>query len=473
MPPDSRRYDLVVIGSGPAGQKAAICAAKLRKRVLVVDRPDRIGGVSVHTGTIPSKTLREAVLYLSGFRQRAFYGKDYRLQDKITVADLAKRVRPVREHEIEVVRAQLKRNDVDTMHGHAKFVDANEIEVEMEAEGGVGHRERVTGDRFLVACGTRPAENASIMLDGEKIWSSDQLAQIPEIPKHLIVVGGGVIGLEYASMLTALGGEVTLIDARKQLLDFVDEEIVDTLTFHMRRSGVTFRLGEKVASCAVDVRGDRKVVVANLESGKTVVADALLYAVGRQPNTDRLNLEAVGLDTDPRGRLVVNEVFQTKVPHIYAAGDCIGFPALASTSMEQGRIASLHMFGTTQTIVRDLLPYGIYTIPEISTVGKNEQELTDAKVPYEFGVARFEELAKAQMIGDRIGLLKVLFDPKTLKVLGVHGIGENAAEIIHIGQAVMALGGTVEYFRDTVFNYPTLAEAYKVAALDGLNKLGH
>lgn len=465
------RYDLVVIGSGPAGQKAAICAAKLRKRVLVVDRPDRIGGVSVHTGTIPSKTLREAVLYLSGFRQRAFYGKDYRLQDKITVADLAKRVRPVREHEIEVVRAQLKRNDVDTLHGHARFVAMNEIDVEIE--GDAGRTERITGDRFLIACGTRPAENAAILLDGDKIWSSDQLAQIQEIPKHLIVVGGGVIGLEYASMLTALGGEVTLIDARKQLLDFVDEEIVDTLTFHMRRHGVTFRLGEKVASCTIDERGDRKVVVANLESGKTVVADALLYAVGRQPNTDKLNLSAVGLDTDARGRLVVNDVFQTKVPHIYAAGDCIGFPALASTSMEQGRVASLHMFGKPQEMARELLPYGIYTIPEISTVGRNEQELTEAKVPYEFGVARYEELAKAQMIGDRIGLLKILFDPKSLKVLGIHAIGENAAEIIHIGQAVMALGGTVEYFRDTVFNYPTLAEAYKVAALDGLNKLGH
>lgn len=463
------RYDLVVIGSGPAGQKAAICAAKLHKRVLVVDRPDRIGGVSVHTGTIPSKTLREAVLYLSGFRQRAFYGKDYRLQDKITVADLAKRVRPVREHEIEVVRAQLKRNDVDTIHGWARFVSANEIEI----EGEDGRADRITGDHFLIACGTRPAESASIVLDGERIWSSDQLSQIQEIPKHLIVVGGGVIGLEYASMLTALGGEVTLIDARKRLLDFVDEEIVDTLTFHMRRHGVTFRLGEKVASCAIEERSGRRVVVASLESGKTVVADALLYAVGRQPNTDRMNLAALGLDTDARGRLVVNDSFQTKVPHVYAAGDCIGFPSLASTSMEQGRIASLHMFGKPQEMARELLPYGIYTIPEISTIGRNEQELTQAKVPYEFGVARYEELAKAQMIGDRIGLLKILFDPKSLKVLGVHAIGENAAEIIHIGQAVVALGGTVTYFRDTVFNYPTLAEAYKVAALDGLNKLGH
>jgi NAD(P) transhydrogenase len=462
------QYDLVVIGSGPAGQKAAICAAKLRRSVLVIDREDRIGGVSVHTGTIPSKTLREAVLYLSGFRQRAFYGKDYRLQDKISVADLAKRVRPVREHEIAVVRAQLKRNGVETLHGSSRFVGPNELAVE-SADGKVT---KVQADHVLIACGTRPAENAAVPIDGVRVFNSDQLAQVEEIPRHLVVVGGGVIGLEYACMLAALGGDVTLIDARKQLLDFIDSEIVDMLTYHMRRHGVTFRLGEKVAACTVEERDKGKTVVATLESGKTVLADALLYAVGRQPNTDFLDLGAAGLETDARGRLVVNESFQTKVPHVYAAGDCIGFPSLASTSMEQGRIASLHMFGKPQAMAKDLLPYGIYTIPEISTIGRNEQELTEAKVPYEVGVARYEELAKAQMIGDQIGLLKILFDPKSRKVLGVHAIGENAAEIIHIGQAVVSLGGTIEYFRDTVFNYPTLAEAYKVAALDGLNKLG-
>jgi NAD(P) transhydrogenase len=452
--------DLVVIGSGPAGQKAAICAAKLRKRVVVVDRQDRIGGVSLHTGTIPSKTLREAVLYLSGFRQRAFYGRDYRLQEKIAVTDLAKRVRPVLQHEMEVVRAQLKRNGVDVINGSARFEDPNTVIVD--------EKDRIVADRILVACGTRPAEHATVPIDGKRIFNSDQLAQVEDIPKHLIIVGGGVIGLEYASMLTALGGEVTLIDARKRILDFVDEEIVDTLTYHMRRQGVTFRLGEKVASCKVDERGH---VAASLESGKTVHADALLYAVGRQANTDRLDVEAAGIKADSRGRLEVNSYFQTNVPHIYAAGDVIGFPSLASTSMEQGRVASLHMFGTPTTIASNLLPYGIYTIPEISTIGKNEQELTDAKIPYEVGVARYDELAKAQMIGDQIGLLKILFDPTTLKVLGVHAIGENAAEIIHIGQAVLALGATIEYFRDAVFNYPTLAEAYKVAALDGLNKL--
>jgi NAD(P) transhydrogenase len=455
----AERFDLVVIGSGPAGQKAAIQAAKLRKKVVVVDRQDRIGGVSLHTGTIPSKTLREAVLYLTGFRQRTFYGRDYRLKEKIAVQDLAKRVRPVLQHEMEVVRAQLKRNGIETIHGMATFVSPNVLAVD--------NGERVEAEHVLVACGTRPAEHATIPIDGKRIFNSDQLANVEDIPKHLVIVGGGVIGLEYASMLTALGGEVTLIDARKRILDFIDEEVVDTLTYHMRRHGVTFRLGEKVASCAVS--GER--VVATLESGKTLTADALLYAVGRQANTDRLAIESAGLVPDDRGRLQVNEFFQTKVPHIYAAGDCIGFPSLASTSMEQGRVASLHMFGKPTTIKSDLLPYGIYTIPEISTVGKNERELTDAKVPYEVGIARYDELAKAQMIGDQIGLLKILFDPKTLHVLGVHAIGENAAEIIHIGQAALALGATIEYFRDAVFNYPTLAEAYKVAALDGLNKL--
>jgi NAD(P) transhydrogenase len=404
---------------------------------------------------------------LSGFRQRAFYGRDYRLKDKIAVTDLEKRVKPVLSREVEIVRAQLKRNDVETIFGSARFTDPHTLLVDTSS----GTEERISAERILIACGTRPAENASVPVDGKRIFNSDQLAMVEEIPRHLIVVGGGVIGLEYASMMTALGGEVTLVDARKRILDFVDSEIVDTLTFHMRRHGVTFRLGEKVVSCGVEDRGRGPVVVCLLESGKTISADALLYAVGRQSNTDRLDVAAAGLSADARGKLEVNEYFQTKVAHIYAAGDVIGFPSLASTSMEQGRVASLHMFGTPTTIATNLLPYGIYTIPEISTVGKNEEELTQAKVPYEVGVARYDELAKAQMIGDQIGLLKILFDPRTLRVLGVHAIGENAAEIIHIGQAALALDATIAYFRDTVFNYPTLAEAYKVAALDGLNKI--
>ncbi len=456
-------YDLVVIGSGPAGQKGAICAAKLGKRVAVVDRPDRVGGVSLHTGTIPSKTLREAVLYLSGFRQRTLYGKDYRLKDNIGIGDLEKRVRPVLAHELEVVRAQLARNRIDTIPGIARFVDSHTL----ECTGKDGVR-RLHAEHVLIACGTRPAQHPDIPLDGKKVFDSDQISKVEAIPRHLIVVGAGVIGLEYASMLTALGGEVTVIDQRPRMLDFIDTELVDALAYHMRRHGVTFRLAEKVTSVIVDAR---EKVVATLESGKTVSADALLYAVGRQANTDTLNLESAGLTTDARGRISVSEYFQSAVPHIYAAGDVVGFPSLASTSMEQGRLASCHMFGEPSKLETGHLPYGIYTIPEISTVGKNEQELTAAKIPYEVGLARYEELAKAQMMGDHIGLLKLLFDPKSLKLLGVHAIGESAAEIIHIGQAVLSLGASIEYFRDTVFNYPTLAEAYTVAALDGLNKL--
>ena len=460
---ESSAYDLVVIGSGPAGQKGAIAASKLGKRVAVVDRKERIGGVCLHTGTIPSKTLRESILYLSGYRQRAFYGRDYSLKDEISVGDLSSRVRKVMGREMEVVRAQLKRNRVTTVHGSARFLDPHAVEVQTQ-DGSVLLR----AGNVLVACGTRPAESPTVPLDGRRILDSDQLLQSELLPRELIVVGAGVIGLEYASMMTALNIRVTIIEQRPTILDFVDREMVEALYYFMRQRGATFRLGEKVVSVGVDGR-DR--VVASLESGKQVHGDALLYTVGRQANADLLNLEAAGLAADSRGRLAVNEHFQTAVPHIYAAGDVIGFPSLASTSMEQGRLASCHMFGGPESSRKEFLPYGIYTIPEISMVGSTEQELTAAKIPYEVGQAKFEELAKGQMLGVDVGLLKILFDPKSLKVLGVHAIGESAAEIIHIGQAVLSFGATIEYFRDTTFNYPTLAEAYKVAGLDGLNRL--
>jgi NAD(P) transhydrogenase len=457
------QYDLVVIGSGPAGQKAAICAAKLRKRVLVTDRRHMLGGASLHTGTIPSKTLREAILYLSGFSQRSFYGKGYSVKDKISVADLAFRVQAVVKRELEVVRSQLKRNDVTSLVGAARFLDPHTVEVSTETGP-----QTVTGEHILVACGTRPAHDPEIPLDGKRIVDSDQALAGAEIPRELIVVGAGVIGLEYASMLTALNVKVTLIDQRPSPLEFVDQEILDTLYYHMRRNGAVFRFGEKVTKVDIDER-DR--VTALLESGKRVHGDGLLYTVGRVANTDLVNIDAAGLVADERGRIGVNESYQTRVPHIYAAGDVIGFPSLAATAMEQGRLASCHMFGVACASNPALFPFGIYTIPEISMVGKTEQQLTAERVPYEFGVAKYEELARAQMIGDETGLLKLLFDPDSKKLLGVHVIGERAAEILHIGQAVLAMGGTIEYFRDTVFNYPTLAEAFKVAALDGLNKL--
>jgi NAD(P) transhydrogenase len=463
-------YDLLVIGSGPAGQKGAINAAKHCRKVAVIDSRTMIGGCSLHLGTIPSKTLREAILYFSGVRQRAFYGMDYTLKDDISAADLAYRVHAVLEREGEVVRAQLKRNGVTTLSGLSRFIDPHTVEV----AGDDGGLTRATADYVLIACGTRPAQPPNVAADGKRVFTSDQLLELTQLPRELIVVGGGIIGLEYAAMFTALNTRVTLIEQRRTLLDFADQEIVSALLYQLRSQGLTLRLGETVVSVSLDGHGradGQGRVEAQLESGKAVRGDGLLYAVGRQGNADRLSLENAGLVADARGRIAVNEYFQTAVPHIYAAGDVVGFPALASTSMEQGRLATSHMFMIPGRMERETMPYGIYTIPEISMVGRTEEELTAAKVRYEVGVAKFRELARGQMIGDQIGVLKLLFDPVTLKVLGVHVIGEGATELVHIGQAVLALGGTLEYFRDAVFNYPTLAEAYKVAALSGLNKL--
>jgi NAD(P) transhydrogenase len=460
----THEYDLVVIGSGPAGQKGAICAAKLRKKVAIIDRQRTIGGVCVHTGTIPSKMLREAILYLSGFRQRTFYGRGYVVKDRILMSDLVFRAQSVMTREVEVIKAQLRRNFVTTHEGDARFKDPHTLEI--HNEDGV---QLVHGEKILIACGTRPAHSDDIPIDGKRIFDSDQVHCLEEVPRELIVVGAGIIGLEFASMFATLGVKVTLLDLRPTLLDFVDREIIESLSFQLRQIGTVFRLGEKVVQVGLDQERDQ--VFAKLESGKIVRGQALLYTIGRQANSDQLNIEAAGIQPDVRGKLAVNENFQTTVPHIYAAGDVIGFPALASTSMEQGRLASSHMFGKPSKMSTHLIPYGIYAIPEISMVGATEEELTRQKAPYEIGLAHYSELAKGQMLGDENGLLKILFDPNTLKLLGVHIIGDRAAEIIHIGQAVLTMGATIEYFRDTVFNYPTLAEAYKVAALDGLNKI--
>lgn len=457
-------FDLVVIGSGPAGQKGAICAAKMRKKVAIVEKKRAIGGVCVNTGTIPSKTFREAVLYLSGLRQRTFYGRSYTVKDQILMQDLIFRADAVMAREIEVIKAQLRRNQITVLEGTARLADPHTVEITDD-----NGTQLVHGDNILIACGTRPAHDHDIPVDGVRIFDSDQVHGLLELPRELVVVGAGIIGLEYASMFAALGVRVTILDQRPTLLDFADREIVESLLFQLRQIGAVFRLGEKVVTVGFDAERDR--VFAKLESGKTVHGQALLYAVGRQANSDQLNLEAAGICCDARGKLKVNDNFQTSVPHIYAAGDVIGFPALASTSMEQGRLAGCHMFGKPGKISSNEVPYGVYTIPEISMVGYTEEQLTQKKIPYEVGQARYAEIAKAQMLGDDQGLLKILFDPVSLKILGVHAIGERAAEIIHIGQAVLALGGTMEYLRDAIFNYPTLAEAYKVAALDGLNKL--
>ena len=457
-------YDLVVIGSGPAGQKGAVAAAKARKRVAIIDRTAMIGGVSAHTGTIPSKTIREAIFQLSGFAVKAVYGNGSRTPVDISVQDVASRVNAIVARETEVVRAQLKRNGIAIHQGTAHFLDPHTVEIQ-----GDGERIRLEAEKILIACGTRPVHSPDIPFDNHRIVDTDHLADLVGLPKEVIIVGAGVVGLEYASFMAALGATVTLIDQRPVALDFVDRQIVEALSYHLRQLGVTFRLAEKVTRVGIDSIRDR--VFAELESGKKVYGEALVYAVGRQANGDQLHLEAAGLAPDSRGRLKVNEFFQTDVLHIYAAGDVIGFPALASTSMEQGRLAACHMFGIPFEHMPELFPYGIYTIPEVSMVGQTEETLTARRIPYEVGVAKYSELAKSMMLGDEAGMLKLLFDPETHKLLGVHALGQRATEIIHIGQAVLFYGGSVEYFRDMVFNYPTLAEAYKVAALNGLNKL--
>jgi len=461
--PGGYDYDLLVIGSGPAGQRAAVQAAKLRKRVAIVDRREVVGGVCVNTGTIPSKSFKEAVLYLSGFRQRHIYGAGYRVKSDITMNDLTLRCNKVMQLEIEVIKNQLQRNKVDTLFGHAAFVDPHTLEI--AASKGVV---RKSAEKFVIAVGARPYRPDNVQFDGQHIFDSDDVLSLKALPRELVVVGGGVIGTEYGSMFAALGVNVTMVDQRKRLLGFVDEEIIENFQFQMRNLGVRLRLGEEVASCAV--REDKQVVTV-LKSGKVIVSDCVLYSAGRVSATDTLGLDKVGITPDQRGKLTVNENFQTTQPHIYAAGDVIGFPALASTSARQGRLATCHAFGVQESIMEVPLPYGIYAIPEMSLVGANEDELTQKGVPYETGVARYREIARGQLLGDEDGMLKILFHRETFEVLGVHIIGEYATELVHIGQAVIALKGGLAYLRDAVFNYPTLAECYKVAALDGFNKV--
>lgn len=458
-------YDLLVIGSGPAGQKGAIAAAKLHKRVAIVERQvDAMGGVCLHTGTIPSKTMREAILYLSGYRQREVYGDAYRKKRQVTMNELRRKLAQVTQHELDVVQDQLHRNRVDLYAGRARFVGPHEVEV-ISPDGA----RVLQAENILVGCGTKPSRPSHIPFDGKHIFDSDEFLNLDQIPRSMIVVGAGVIGIEYAIMLAALGVQVIVVDGRAQLLDFCDTEIVDTLVYHARSLGIVFRLGEDVVGIHKLPQG---MVVVQLESGKRLVSETVLFSVGRIGDTADLNLQAAGLEPDERGRLWCNEHHQTWVPHIYGVGDVVGFPALASVSMEQGRRAVCHAFGQPFEMSKNL-PYGLFTIPEISMVGETEQKLTAACVPYEVGIARYKEIARGHIIGDTTGMLKILFHRHTRAVLGVHCIGEAATEIVHIGQAVMALGGTIDYFRDTVFNYPTMAECYKVAAFDGFNKLSY
>jgi NAD(P) transhydrogenase len=457
------QYDLLVIGTGPAGQKAAVQAAKLGKKVGIIERKEVVGGVCTNTGTIPSKSLREAVLYLSGFRQRTLYGAEYRLKNTITIEDLAFRTNHIIKNEIEIVQNQMARNRIDLIYGMASFLDPHRLLIK-QAGASDEHRAHA----IIIAVGTEPARPTEIPFDEGTIIDTDGFLRLNHIPTSITIVGGGVIGTEYASILAMMGVPVTLIDKQPRLLEFVDAQIVGALQQQMADIGVTIYHDEE----AIAIRkGTDGKVTASLKHRPPITTSTLMYAIGRIGATKHLNLEAIGIVPDSRGRVVVNENFQTAIPHIYAAGDVIGFPALASTSMQQGRHAACHAFGHPDQTDTDLLPYGIYAIPEISMVGRNEEELTKAEIPYGVGIAHYREIARGQLIGDQTGMLKLLFHRYTRALLGVHIIGEGATELIHIGQAIMAYKGKIDYFIDTVFNYPTLAECYKVAALDGINRM--
>ena len=534
-----RQYDVIVIGSGPAGQKAAIQAAKLGKRVGLVEKNNWMGGVALNTGTIPSKALREAILHLTGASKRGLFGESYRVKSNITIGDLIAVSQQVIMHERDLVMSQLVRNGVDVIEGHACFVGPHEIDVTHALGDKAGEAERYAADNFVLAIGTRPAMPEGVPFKHPRVFTSDGLLRLETLPKSMIVVGGGVIGTEYACMMATLGVKVTLIEGRREVLGFLDEEIGEAFQYLMRQNGITLRLGEKVKKIQIigrdhpdypqramreaaqvvaehasgspditdregtealeesegdndpgyeskgdakektgpegpaygSVEDDHQLVDAILESGKKIRAECLLYAIGRQGLTGKLCVEKAGLTADDRERLKVNEFYQTEVGHIYAVGDVIGFPALASTAMEQGRLAACHMFGVETHSFAELFPFGIYGIPEISMVGKTEEKLTEEGIPYEAGVANYREIARGQLLGDETGMLKLLIHQETREILGVHAIGTGATEIIHIGQAVMALGGKADYFTNNVFNYPTLAEAYRVAALNGLNKI--
>jgi len=458
-------YDMIVIGSGPSGRRAAIQSAKLGKSVLVVEKGRRVGGVSVHTGTIPSKTMRETVLNLSGWRERGFYGRGYRVKQDIGATDLLARLHKTLDHEVEVLEHQFSRNAVRTARGEASFVTPHEIKITGES----GDRQNVTGAHILIACGTHPFRPDYVPFNGATVFDSDEIVELPKLPRSLAVIGAGVIGVEYATIFSALDVAVTLIEPRNTFLDFIDKELIEEFVHELRDRNVALRLGAAVTSITL---GPDQRPICKLADGRTVATDMLLFAAGRVGSTDKLNLDAAGLAVDHRGRIAVDpKTLQTSVPHIYAAGDVIGFPSLASTSMEQGRVAACHAFGLAPPPPPEFFPYGIYSVPEMSTVGMSEEEVRRREIPYECGIARFRETSRGHIMGLNNGMMKMIFSVKTRRLLGVHIVGEGATELIHIGQAVLNLKGTIDYFIENTFNYPTLAEAYKIAGLDAWNRM--
>ena len=460
-------YDLIVIGSGPAGQRAAIQAAKLGKTVAILERLPLLGGVDVNTGTA-SKTLREAVLHLTGFRERNIYGDSYSVKQNITMSDLMVRTGYVMQQQVDMLRVHFLSNQVEMIHAEGSFIDPHSIHVSF-ADRRLNRT--ITADKIIIAVGSFSTTPPIVQADGRRIFVSDDVLNLPDIPRTLTIVGGGAIGLEYCSTFAALGVRVTLVDRNPRLLSFADDEIVDTMVYHLRQNGVTLRLNESVRDVEYvrDARGDRVRVL--LESGKQILGDSVMYCVGRTGNTAALNLEAAGIEPDSRGRVSVDENYQTGVEGIYAVGGVIGFPDLTSTSRMEGRVAACHAFDERFNRFPGLVPFTVRTIPEVAMVGKTESELTDAGVSYEVGKANYQETMSSVMQGDNAGLLKLLFHTDSRKLLGVHILGEDAAELIHIGQSVMAHGGTVDYFTEIVISYPSLAECYATAALNGINRL--
>ncbi|USG59683.1 Si-specific NAD(P)(+) transhydrogenase [Sneathiella marina] len=459
--------DLLVIGSGPAGKRAAIQAAKWGKKVYVIEKNSEVGGVTVHTGTIPSKTLRETVLNLSGWRERAFYGRSYRVKSDITANDLRQRMDITLNHEVDTLEHQFARNNVNIVYGIAHFISPDVIEVELEE----GEKQQYRASRILIATGTHPYRPDDIPFDDERIIDSDDILKIKQVPKSITIIGAGVIGVEYATIFSALDVKVTLVEPRNSMLDFIDRELVDDLMHQMRDCGVNMRFGQQVKSVGLEGGGS----VVELENGRMIYSEVTMFAAGRIGNTSGLKLDNCGLEADSRGRLSLADAnsFQTVVPHIYAAGDVIGFPSLASTSMEQGRLAVFHAFDKDAFAYSapDYFPYGIYSVPELSTVGMSEEEVVERGIAFESGICRFRETSRGQIMGLDHGMMKLIFSMKTRRLLGAHILGEGATELIHIGQAVLNLKGTLDYFVENTFNYPTLAEAYKVAALDAWNKM--
>jgi NAD(P) transhydrogenase len=469
-------YDLVVIGVGPAGEKGAVQAAYYGKRVACIEAAREPGGAAVHTGTLPSKTLRETALFLSGFRQRELYGLSVDLNPAAAVPKLLSRKNTVVELEVARIRWNLERHRVPILRGTARFVDAHAVEL-MNGPATSGANadlsplspRRVTSEVFLVATGSRPHHPPDIPFDDEDVDDSDSILQIDRLPKSLVVVGGGVIGCEYAAMFAAMRVQVTLIEGRPRLLQFLDEEIAERLRGAMQALGVTFHLGRTTKSVRrVEARG----IVTTLDSGLEIDAEKVLASSGRSGASEGLGLEALGVEVDKRGTIKVDADFCTAVPGIYAAGDVIGFPALASTSMEQARVAVCHAFGFAyKRQVSHLLPFGIYTIPEVGSVGFSEEGAKAAGREAVAGRAFYRDNARGKIVGDKDGIVKLVVERGTRKLLGCHCIGERATELVHIGQSIMQMDGTIDAFIEMVFNYPTLSEMFKYAAYDALNAL--